>query len=82
MFVSEKQAAREAPVIPNELFTKAWASAVDEDGLGLQLVGATTEVASEADPVAYYPGYCIGCCLDRGFMQGGAGAEEKLRISY
>ena len=53
MFVSEKQTARGARVIPNEFFTKAWASAVDDDGLGLELVGATTEVAREAEPVAW-----------------------------
>lgn len=53
MFVSEKQTARGARLIPNELFTKAWASDVDDDGLGLELVGATTEIAREAEPVAW-----------------------------
>ena len=46
--------ARGAGVIPNALlFTKAWASAFEDDGPGLELVGTTTEGAREADPVAW-----------------------------
>lgn len=45
VFAPEKHAARGAGVILNELFTKAWASAVDDDCLRLKPASATTEVA-------------------------------------
>ena len=81
MFVSEKQAARGARVIPNELFTKAWVSAVDDDGLGLELVGATTAAARQAEPVAW----SLDSALDVasvGASWSVARAEGKMRISY
>ena len=42
---------RVAGVILKELFTKAWASAAEDDGPGLEVVSTTAEGAIEADPV-------------------------------